>query len=419
MLASRAMVMAGFGVILVEEISIWITSTINLLDSHFDDEITLEDPALFALLNAAAYIMNSCGVERLRPLVFTLVQALSALDSQSTSQAHGLMGLALTSFALVRHGLGDLWDIYRHYESQPPLTDTARESLILFGLLDLLKHDDVMIPEDSELVTITQSLCHFLPRPNMLNIYSLPDQTLDSYFKNQIEPRIAPESDGSFTNSENVRSAHLSVVNGSFLENRTSQEIIHIFSLALENLWSAKSSNLKQSCCDILSDHCFYGISDSIDWRDQAQLLKPLLRGLESNDDRVLPYLMTVIWRISRRIIQSDMPATEKHDLLGPALPHELFIGAAQTQGNPRCPPQALFEMAETWLLRLEKMQGGALLHIRKSEILSHLQVIFWQRDSKHGGELKNRASALSQRCDVLYESDRGQAPWSEDSEAD
>ncbi|KAG9075112.1 hypothetical protein FS749_013261 [Ceratobasidium sp. UAMH 11750] len=413
-LASRAMFGFVFGVP-----SAWIASTIRLLDSHVGDQITLEDPALLALLKASAYVMGRSRAEDLRPLVLTLVRALSALDREPTSQAHGLIGVALTGFAIVQHNLGDFPDFYRHYESQPPLTDTARGSLILFGLLNLLKHDSATAPEDSELATITQALRHFEPRANTLNIYGLPDQTLYSYFNNHMGPRITPENDESFTNSENVRAAHLSVVNSHFLWNLKSQEVIHILSLALENLWSAKSSNLKQSCCGVLYYVNYYGFLESIGPRDQSQLLNPLLRDLESNDDRVLPYLMTAIWDITRRIIESDLPEAEKHDLLnGPALPHALFIEAAPTRSDPGSPPRSLFEMAERWLPRLENMQGAALLHIRKSYILGFLNGI-WEHDSDRGPELERRASALSKRCEALFESDRDQPLWLEDSVAD
>ncbi|KAG9076192.1 hypothetical protein FS749_012066 [Ceratobasidium sp. UAMH 11750] len=66
-LASQAMFAFAFGVP-----SAWISSTINLLDSHFGDQITLEDPALLALLKASAYVMGRSRAEDLRPLVLTL-----------------------------------------------------------------------------------------------------------------------------------------------------------------------------------------------------------------------------------------------------------------------------------------------------------------------------------------------------------
>ncbi|KAG9085692.1 hypothetical protein FS749_004228 [Ceratobasidium sp. UAMH 11750] len=408
-LASQAMF--GF---MFEAMSAWIASTISLLDSHFGDQITLEDPALLALLKASVYVIGSSRAKDLRSLVLALVRALSALDRYPTSQAHGLIGVALTGFAIMRRNLGDFQDFYRHYESQPPRTATAMEGLILFGLLDLLKPDSATIPEDSEPVTITQTLRHFSLRPKVLAIHNLPEQTPYSCLENQVEP----QSDGSFTNSESVRAAYLSIFDRRFLENLTSQEALHALGLALENLWSAKSSNLKQSCCHILGGVRPFGYWASINCRDWPQLFKPLLRGLESNDDRVLPYLMAAICYITRRIIESDLPEAEKHELLGPALPHELFVGAAQTRSNPGSPPRSLFEMAEVWLLRLESMQGAALLHIRNSSILSYLEDL-WELDSDHGLELEDRASALSERCKALYERDLDQPLWSEDPAAD
>ncbi|KAG9091375.1 hypothetical protein FS749_016597 [Ceratobasidium sp. UAMH 11750] len=329
------------------------------------------------------------------------------------------------------------------------------EALILFGLLDLLKRDSIPIPEGSELVTITQALRHFWPRPNVLTIHNLPEQTLDSYFKNHIEPHITPESDGTFMNSETIRAAYLSVVTGNFLENLESPKMIHILGLALENLSLAQSSNLKQACCDVLHYVPIYDIS-TIACRDQSRLLKLLLCGLElnreflhsrlsviaitnfirrhcsganrangksamqklPNDDRALPYLMAVIWGITQRILKSDLPATEKHDILGPVLPRELFLEAEQTQSDPGSAPQSLFEMGEVWLHRLEKMHGVALSHTRRTIIFSLLSDIF-QHDSDHARELENRLSALIDRSDAFYKCDPDRPLWSEDSEDD
>ncbi|KAG8703091.1 hypothetical protein FRC08_003079 [Ceratobasidium sp. 394] len=90
--------------------SAWVAWTVQLLDSHFDDQITFEDPALLALLKATTYVMTDFdSVETLLPLAL----ALAALGDKTASQAQGLIGIALTCFALVRVKHDTVDDILR------------------------------------------------------------------------------------------------------------------------------------------------------------------------------------------------------------------------------------------------------------------------------------------------------------------
>ncbi|KAG9089379.1 hypothetical protein FRC06_001574 [Ceratobasidium sp. 370] len=393
----------------------WAKSTISLLGSHIDGRILLESSVLLGLLKAVAYALADFDFTNPNPLVLALVQMLSTLDARHVSPAHGMIGVALTSFSVLKskHATPKLHSDHRraglatcrHYELHPPLTDTDGASLVLFGLLSLIHCDT----PDSIIVAITQTLRYFHPRPDRLRIFGFPEQTPSSYLADTIVPHITPRSDGSFMNSETLRAAYLSAVNGSFLSNLTAPEKVKIYCLALENLLLASSNRLKQLCCDWSLEFYYLGhLLSPVILRDLSPVLRLLLRGLDGcNDDRVLPYIMSAIWKITRSVLGSDIPATEQHSILQPALEY------AKRRATPDRPPQFVHEVGyvELWLSRLENMQGAALLHVWRTRILAELSSAFLD-DPNYAEKFRSKVLVVERRCLALLESGNKLVPW-------
>ncbi|KAG9121638.1 hypothetical protein FRC07_002335 [Ceratobasidium sp. 392] len=218
----------------------YIALTNHLLHLHLKDQVALEEPALLALLRAATYWpcfyeTDESISEHIR-LMMTLVQLLPALGFSGESQMHGLVGAALTVFARL-HQNYDSWPLLhnsdereqryqaltvaRHYECFPPAVTTQTASLVIFGLLELLKnHTDNLGSED--LKTLFEALRCYGPRPaSTINVFGLPQQVFGSDYRYMVETAIyvlTADNEGAYVWGEDARAVCIAAFNRSFAQ---------------------------------------------------------------------------------------------------------------------------------------------------------------------------------------------------------
>ncbi|KAG8693385.1 hypothetical protein FRC08_009138 [Ceratobasidium sp. 394] len=204
----------------------YIVLTNRLLQLHLKDEITLEAPALSALLRAATHwpsfeLAAGCTADHIC-LMMTLVQFISTLGRSGRSQMHALVGTALTAFACSKrdysrwpqHGNPDEGNprdqtdaLAMQYEHSPPSASTHIASLIMFGLLEFLKHHSETL-DDDDLNTLMKAFDNYGSRPATIDIFGLPKLAFGSdhqYMIDTLTPFLRSESPGVYVYSEAIR----------------------------------------------------------------------------------------------------------------------------------------------------------------------------------------------------------------------
>ncbi|KAG8709759.1 hypothetical protein FRC09_000484 [Ceratobasidium sp. 395] len=412
----------------------WVTNTVELLESHCNDSATLDSEALSMLVKSISYVFGAHTFDH-APLLLVLVRVLASSRS-SGSQIADRVGVALIICMLLqpvttlnqsssgvhpearsedrRANCMQFLNAVKHPERIPL-------DLIGIGLLELLKH----LPQTHErqdLVIINEILQKYAHRPDGLEIqgFVIAKSGYNSrYLTDVVIPRVEPADDGSFADSEPVRATYLSVVNMKFLDTLTDPERLEAVKLGLANLESATTNCLKQSCCNLIRDFAqcdfFYENGDLRRGESVTPLLPlfpllpllPLLHFTESTDERVLPYAMRALWKITDLVGFSTMSAEQKQTILDPVLSHEPFVSArskTNDQVYSSAKPAKDTGYAEVWLSRLEKIQGEALRHIYRSNVLETISPDVWYDFLNSNSELdsrsiRGRALALFRRC--------------------
>ncbi|KAG9121468.1 hypothetical protein FRC07_002572 [Ceratobasidium sp. 392] len=290
--------------------------------------------------------------------------------------------------------------------------------MVALGLLGLLSRSHILSFSDSDLATLSKLLGRSNLRPDSLEIHGLVVEKSgynSRYFANTIKPRVEPEDHGSFTESELVRAAYLSVVNFSYLVTLPHSERLAALRLALVNLESARTNRLKESCCNVL--HVIFRTFDFGDQTttdcDSSLLVQfPLLLALgllESDDERILPYVMRTVWQITQIVAKSKMSAEAKNDALQPVLSYEPFAKyrKADIDFSRASELAESLGYAEVWLSRLENMQGEALRHVYDSGVLRGISPTVW--DDRYAPETDIDSRSIRGRAAALY-----RRSWSE-----
>ncbi|KAG8724840.1 hypothetical protein FRC09_013280 [Ceratobasidium sp. 395] len=411
----------------------WTARAIGLLDSHCDDSGALNSEALLTLLKSVSYVLATGGFDN-TSLLIALVRLLVSLRADSPTVPQ--VGVALISLQFLPPNPTPNWPFNSSLHLDPELeSQRSRYKLLLdavmkrpelipsgfprLGLLELLKH----LPqtrERSDLASIDDALQRYSCTPESLNIQGLFIAKSDynsRYFADIVIPRVEPANDGSFTDSELVRATYLSVISQAFLNTLTDDERIEALRLGVANLETATTNRLKRSCCNLLHGfvQCDFFFENG-DWRrgkSVAPLLSlfplfpffPLLNVTESTDERVLPYAMQTLWKLTDLIGSSSLPAEHKQIILDPVLSHAPFASARSKADNDLCnSPELAKDMgyAEVWLSRLENIQGEVLQHVIESHIWRTINPDVWG-DSDHSNPeldlVRGRAAALFLRC--------------------
>jgi hypothetical protein len=417
-LASQAVVQSSTEV----ESTYFVQNPADLLDSYLNDRFTLHSSALLALLKAAAYsgarssLIEIPKIKNAR-LQMTLVQCLLVLDHDYRSPAYGAIGIALTVFAfsernypgwsnptpLDAHGrLKRAIETIRYYERDPPSSFDSSTSLVLFGLMELLINHDSYNLDEVDLGTISQALLHHRLRPSSIDVYSLPQQAFRSdyeYITEAVIPRIQPARDGSFVYSETVRVAFLSALPSTFLDKLP--QAGQVYMLVLENLRSGESSLIKQTCSNLLSRNLGHSLSILINDFKAFNPFELLVDILESEDERVLPYAMSALWRITNLLLRSAQAPSDKELILQAVLSHDPFLIARWKLGKAGTFPRTIADMGylDVWLPRLEDMLDRIPQHVYQSDIS---QTLWWSMQPgsyDHSHPLWGRLHAFRERC--------------------
>ncbi|KAG9126765.1 hypothetical protein FRC07_002063 [Ceratobasidium sp. 392] len=399
----------------------WMTSTIDLLRSHCNDDLTLEYLPLSSLLKSTSFILGVYPRDD-SSLLSVLLQLLVASSSGSfASSIVGPIGVALMSAGYSRPNLTPIQsssslepaanhDDYQTHRNQ--FLDAVNldnsvarysEEMVALGLLGLLRRSHIHSFSDSDLATLSKLLDRYIHRPDSLEIHGLVIEKPgynSRYFANTVKPRVEPGNDGSFTDSELVRAAYLSVVNGEFLWTLPHSGKLAALRLALVNLESARTNRLKKSCCNVLSLVSLSLNSDdqnTSDWDSSLLVQLPLLPALgllESDDERILPYVMKTVWRITQIVAESNMSAEAKSDALQPVLSYEPFAKyrKADIDFSRTSELAESLGYAEVWLTRLENMQGEALRHIYRCDVLDYISPTLYEDLNASEADLDNRS---------------------------
>ncbi|KAG8779743.1 hypothetical protein FRC12_023871 [Ceratobasidium sp. 428] len=395
----------------------YIVLTNRLLQLYLKHEITLEAPALLALLRATTHwsnfdIADQDLADHIR-LMITAVQFANSLnDLDITLEPHGLVGAALTAFACSRRSYSR-WPLFessdpqsqrsqadsiaRHYEHS--LSSAAVESLFTFGLLELLRHHTTSL-SDSDLTTIFYAFLYYDPRPAVINIHTLPVHAFGSNYRYIVEtaiPFLTPNSQGAYAWSEEVRSACFSVFRSRHLE-LNSPQAVDVYALALGALRSARSGLLKRSCCHVLAEGYHRNLINELSRRN---LLPSYLEMLECEDERVAPYIMTGLTHIiGRQIGEPYHSSANQEAILQPLLSYEQSLNTAQKsgQGSRTVTIDMLIACAEAWLPRLEAMAGRIPQYVDRSDVLFWLLSWIYSCTQDGTHPLIQRCAALTSR---------------------
>ncbi|KAG9123396.1 hypothetical protein FRC07_014991, partial [Ceratobasidium sp. 392] len=408
----------------------WVASTVDLFERHGRDELPLDDVALSTLQSTIPNILRRYSLDD-SSLPSVLLQLLLVSTSVSFDfSTVGQIGVTLMSVVYSRPNStpmqsasgGEPATNHDDYQTRRKQfldavnlghsVATYSHELVSLGLLGLLSRSHIHGFSDSDLATPIKLLDRYKYRPDSLEIHGLVVEKPgynSRYFVNTIKPRVEPGDDGS---SELVRATYLSIVNYRFLATLPHSERLAALRLALVNLGSARTYHLKKSCCIVL-----YGVFRTLNFDDQAttdwdssfivQLpLRPLLRLLESDDEHTLPYVMKTVWWITQLVAKSNMSAEDKNDALQPVLSYEPFAKyrKADIDFSRTSELAESLGYAEVWLSRLEKMQGEALRHIYRCDVLDYISPTVWgdwyapetDIDSR---SVRGRAVALYRRC--------------------
>ncbi|KAG8778854.1 hypothetical protein FRC12_024768 [Ceratobasidium sp. 428] len=382
----------------------YIVLTDRLLQLHLKGEIALEAPALLALLRATTHWSKFEAVdENLADhvrLMITAVQFANSSDAAlyPTLQVLGLLGAALTAFACSRRSYhswplsesshqesrrSEANSITKYYEHS--LSSAAVDSLLTFGLLELLKnHADIL--RGGDFINIFNAFRNHHSRPTSINIHALPVQIFGSNYRYLVETAMSllkPNSQGAYAWSEGARAACLAVFDyESCLESLP--QAVDIYALALENLRSASLSLLKQSCCLLLA---IGNNRNLIDGLLRRNVLPSYLEMLECEDERVVPYVMTGVASIIRFATgsESNQSLSNRLAILSPVLSFDQFLNVAQRTNQGQSSRLTMDNLktacAIAWLPHLEDMIDRIPKHIFASGILHALDLSPQGRD--------------------------------------
>ncbi|KAG8779745.1 hypothetical protein FRC12_023873 [Ceratobasidium sp. 428] len=400
-----------------------IVLTAQLLELHLKDRVTLKNPALLELLQGAArwpsfrYGDESSDTECIR-LMVTIAQFLPTLSHDGGSQIHRSVGAAFTAFACTHRNYSrwplvenltahekitsDLvYHIPKHYERFPLVDSAITSSLVIFGLLELLKHHVASL-DTSDVTIITNALRHYKPRPASIDIFGLPKQAFGSDYKYITEtalPFLTADSQGTYTCSGDVRSAWLAVFNLQYLE--VSPYAMDICALALENLRSVRSGLLKQCCCNLAAQGpATWDKALSVGPKRQ-NIISLYLDMLEYEDERVVPYIMVGLIRIiKRQIKEPNHTVANREIILQPLLSYEQSLNTTQRsdQSSHAVTIDTFIACAEAWTPRLEDMVNRIPRHIWASSILRKLTWLLRSGTLGEGHPLYQRLQAFVNR---------------------
>ncbi|KAG9126763.1 hypothetical protein FRC07_002061 [Ceratobasidium sp. 392] len=428
----------------------WVASSVDLLGRHCLDDLTLDDSALLTLLKAISYILGGSYSLNDSSLPSVLLQLLLVSSSGSfNSSIIGQIGVSLMIAVYSRpsstpiQSAGSLereanHDNYQTHRKQ--LLDAVNhggsvarysQNMVSLGLLWLLSRSHIHSFSGSDLATLSKLLGRYNDRPDSLEIHGLVVEKPgynSRYLANTIKPRVEPGDDGSFTESELVRATYLSVVNGFFVGTLSRSESLAALRIALVNLGSATTNRLKEPCCNVL-----FWCSNRLDWNDQNTSdwdssslvqfpLLPALGLLESDDERILPYVMKTVWQTTKVVAKLNISTVAKNDALQPVLWYEPFAKyrKADIDFSRASELAESLGYAEVWLSRLENMQGEALRHVYDTEVLYAISSTLWKdlcapQINLDSHSIRGRAVALFRRCQSEQEAARGSPLWPDD----
>ncbi|KAG9126251.1 hypothetical protein FRC07_004237 [Ceratobasidium sp. 392] len=439
--------MARLGILYRDnERAAWVASTVDLLGRHCRDDLTLDDSALLTLLKAISYMLGRSYSLNDSSLPSVFLQLLLVSRSGSFNESIiGQIGVSLMIVVYSRpnstpiQSAGSLereanHDNYQTHRKQ--LLDAVNGDsvtvysyqMVVLGLLGLLSRSHIHSFSDSNLATLSKLLDRYINRPDSLEIHGLviekPGYNL-RYFANTIKPWVEPGDNGSFTESELARVIHLNVVNDWFLETLPHSERLAALRLALVNLESARTNRLKKSCCNVL-----LSVSPSLNSDDQNTsdwdsgslvqlLLLPALGLLECDDERILPYVMRTVWQITQLVAKSNMSAEAKNGVLQPVLSYEPFATyrKADIDFSRASELAESLGYAEVWLSRLERIQGEALRHIYRCDVLYYISPTLYEdldasETNIDSRSICGRAVALYWRCDAEWRAAGDRSLW-------
>ncbi|KAG8686024.1 hypothetical protein FRC09_014395 [Ceratobasidium sp. 395] len=215
----------------------WVTSTVELFESHCNDSAALDGEALSMLMKSVSYVLGAHAFEH-TPLLLALVGVLTSSRS-SRSQVAYQVGVALIGPMILKPDTtlnqppsgvhSEVGSETRKVHYNMRFLDSVKRpelippGLLEIGLLELLKH----LPQTrkrSDLVTINDALQKYDYRQDSLEIQGFVIATTgynSRYLADVVIPRVKPADDGSFAASELARATYLSVVNMEFLDTLT------------------------------------------------------------------------------------------------------------------------------------------------------------------------------------------------------
>ncbi|KAG8689861.1 hypothetical protein FRC08_010759 [Ceratobasidium sp. 394] len=332
-----------------------------------------------------------CTTDHIR-LMVTLVQFLSALGSWNKSQMHALAGIAFTALACSKRNYsrwpqhdhpdeGSLrnwaFDLAMHYEHSPPSTDTQKNSLVTFGILEFLKHHAETLDEN-DLDAFINALGNYQPSSATIDIFSLPKTAFGSNYQYMIDtltPFLNSDVNGIYAYSEAIRAACLSAFGREFFHHCSQTAGIYV--LVLENLRSASSGLLKRTCCTLLASNSIWDDATLVGGLTRNHNFIPLcLEILHGDDQRVVPFIMLRLYTIIRLVNAGAQSLADKTTILQPLLSYESFLNAARgTQAGSYSLTLDTLERAclEAWLPRLEEMVDRILHFVDQSGIIGHI----------------------------------------------
>ncbi|KAG8750500.1 hypothetical protein FRC12_012862 [Ceratobasidium sp. 428] len=416
----------------------WVARTVDVFESHCNDRGALDSEALLILLKSVSYVLAVQEFDS-TSLLLAIVRLLVSLRSSPESPATKYVGVALISQNVLRPDTSSKLSLSNTDQDAGLETPRSRYRQLVdavmgrpelvplyvpqLGLLELLKYHS-QTREHLDLLSINEALQKHPDRPDSLKIHGFVIERSgynSRYFAELIIPRVKPANDGSFADSELVRATHLSVVRMDFLDALTDLERLNALKLGLVNLESATTNCLTQSCCNLIKgfSYCSFFEDEDGHWRRGESVtpllplfpllpLLPLLHLTESTDERILPYAMRALWKITDLIGFSNMSAEEKQRILDPMLSHEPFASARSKTDNDVCSSTELAKdmgYAEVWLNRLENVQGKVLQHIHDAHVLENISpgaynILYHSNLEIDSHSVGGRALALVKRCD-------------------
>ncbi|KAG9126252.1 hypothetical protein FRC07_004238 [Ceratobasidium sp. 392] len=439
---------ARLGILYVDtERATWVASTVELLGRHCRDDLTLDDSALLTLLTAISYILGRSYSLNDSSLPSVLLQLLlvsrpGSFNEPIIDQIGALLMIVVysrpTSTPIQSAGSLEREANHDNYQThREQLLDavnhggsvaTYSQGMVALGLLGLLSRSHIHSFSDSDLATLSKLLHGYYYRPDSLEIHGLVIEKPgynSRYFVNTIKPRVEPGDDGSFTESELVRATHINVVNREFSETLPDFERLVALRLALVNLEPARTNALKKSCCNVLflcSRSLDSDDQNTSDWDNSLLVQFPLLPALgllESDDERILPYVMKTVWQITQLVGKSKMSAEDKNDALQPVLSYERFAKYRKADIDFTRTSELAESLgyAEVWLSRLENMQGEALRHVHHSWVLFDISPtlgkdLYASETDIDSRSIRGRAVALFRRCQSEQIAARGTPLW-------